>query len=405
MVTASPATDDPAMTTEQRTDPSGPNGPTRTTARPLRRRASDRVLGGVASGIADYLNVDPLLIRAAFVALVIFGSAGLVLYFGAWLLIPVEGEDESIGQGLVRRSGFSPGWGIAIAALIAVLVFWLILPHTEPGDVRVHVREGVNLLVLGLIVLAGIALLRRGGSDGGGSAAAIAPTVTTTDATTDTSGTTVVQRTAVVRRPPKPRGPLGWYTLAAALIGVGLLAVVDNVSDASVMPGQFFGLAFAIVGLGIIIGAWWGNARLLILPALLVLPVAWAASYVTVPLEGGTGDQVFTPVSSAELREEYRLVAGRLVLDLRDLDAGDEPVEITASVALGELIVIIPRDAQVEVDSEVGTGTSTFLGEWKSGTEISERYVRGDSGPTFILDLASGIGTIQVTDSSVNILD
>ena len=84
------------MTTEQ---PRATQSP-----RLLRRRATDRVIGGVAAGIADYLNVDPVLIRAAFVGLVIFGGAGLVLYLGAWLLIPVEGHDESPLEQVLPRS-------------------------------------------------------------------------------------------------------------------------------------------------------------------------------------------------------------------------------------------------------------------------------------------------------------
>ncbi len=62
------------MTTEQpQTAPS---------PRLLRRRATDRVIGGVAAGIADYLNIDPVLVRAVFVGLVVFGGAGVVLYLG-----------------------------------------------------------------------------------------------------------------------------------------------------------------------------------------------------------------------------------------------------------------------------------------------------------------------------------
>src|SRR6266542_5969129 len=71
-------------------------GSERTDAQPhlLRRRTTDRVLGGVAGGLGDYLNIDPLLIRIAFVGLMIFGGAGLVLYVAAWLLIPTEGQDS-----------------------------------------------------------------------------------------------------------------------------------------------------------------------------------------------------------------------------------------------------------------------------------------------------------------------
>ena len=72
------------MTTDQ---PDATTAPPRPTARPIRRRGTNRVLGGVASGIGDYFNIDPLIVRAVFVGLMIFGGAGLVLYVGAWLLI------------------------------------------------------------------------------------------------------------------------------------------------------------------------------------------------------------------------------------------------------------------------------------------------------------------------------
>jgi phage shock protein PspC (stress-responsive transcriptional regulator) len=383
------------MTTEQPTDPTPA---AQAAVRPLRRRGSERVLGGVASGIADYFNVDPLLVRAAFVGLMVFGGSGLVLYVLAWLLIPVEGDDASVAEHSVRRLGLSPGWAIALIALVAFLVFWLGLPQRSDLDITVGsaVGSAMSLLIVVLIVVLGISLIRRGGG---------APTsnlIATTDAVaTDAAGHPVVQRTVVVRepRPHVPRGPLGWYTVAATLIGVGLLAVVDNVSDASVMPGQYFGLALAIVGIGLVIGSWWGNARLLILPALLILPIGWAMSYVTVPIEGGTGDQEFSPATMQELDDEYRLASGSLTLDLRELEAGDEPIEISASVAFGTLTVFLPEDAQVELDSHIGIGGSNIFGNRQSGTDVTERYVRGEDGPRFVLELGAGMGYIWIEES------
>ncbi|MEP7082157.1 MAG: PspC domain-containing protein [Chloroflexota bacterium] len=364
------------------------------TSRPFRRRATDRVIGGVAAGIADYFNVDPLLIRAAFVGLMIFGGAGLVLYVGAWLLIPVEGEDDSVAESVLHRLGMRRGSLATSLVLIALLLFiaFVALP-SQGGYVGVdpgYYISGPVLLIAAMVVL-GVLLLRRGGSRADAAVAqpagAAAPALR-------------AERTVVVRAPRVrvPRGPLGWYTLAAALLGIGLLALVDNATDATVTPGQFFGLTLAIVGIGLVVGSWWGNARLLILPALLVLPVAWAASYVTVPLEGGTGDQWFSPVTVQELQDEYRMVGGRLTLDLRDLEAGTEPIRISASVAFGTLSVLLPVDAQVELDSHVGAGGSNILGSYQSGTELTERYVRGKSGPHFVLDLGSGIGYVWVEE-------
>jgi phage shock protein PspC (stress-responsive transcriptional regulator) len=65
-------------------------------ARQLRRPADDKMLGGVAGGIARYLNVDVTLVRVIIAALALFTSVGVALYIAAWLLIPEDGEDESI---------------------------------------------------------------------------------------------------------------------------------------------------------------------------------------------------------------------------------------------------------------------------------------------------------------------
>jgi phage shock protein PspC (stress-responsive transcriptional regulator) len=68
--------------------------PTRT--RSLTRRRDDRMLAGVASGIAAYVGIDTLLVRIAFAVLSIVGGAGIPLYIVCWLLIPDEGATQSI---------------------------------------------------------------------------------------------------------------------------------------------------------------------------------------------------------------------------------------------------------------------------------------------------------------------
>lgn len=71
-------------------------------ARPssLTRRRDDRMLAGVASGIAAYLGVETLLVRIAFAVLTIVGGVGIPLYLVCWLLIPDEGTTRSIATDL-----------------------------------------------------------------------------------------------------------------------------------------------------------------------------------------------------------------------------------------------------------------------------------------------------------------
>ena len=62
----------------------------------LRRPVNNRMIAGVAAGIARYLGVDTNIVRIAFVVLAFVGGAALPLYAAGWLLIPEDGADQSI---------------------------------------------------------------------------------------------------------------------------------------------------------------------------------------------------------------------------------------------------------------------------------------------------------------------
>src|ERR1700689_3869299 len=67
----------------------------------LRRSYQDRMLGGVAGGLARYFGVDTMIVRIAFVVLTLVGGAGIPLYLAGLLLIPEEGSDVSIASSLI----------------------------------------------------------------------------------------------------------------------------------------------------------------------------------------------------------------------------------------------------------------------------------------------------------------
>jgi len=54
--------------------------------RRLYRNSKDRKLGGVCSGLGDYFNVDPVIIRLAFILLIFAG--GGIAYLVAWIIVP-----------------------------------------------------------------------------------------------------------------------------------------------------------------------------------------------------------------------------------------------------------------------------------------------------------------------------
>ena len=58
----------------------------------LTRPVEDRMVAGVASGLAAYLNIDTTLIRLAFVLFALAGGPGLLAYIILWLVMPDEGS-------------------------------------------------------------------------------------------------------------------------------------------------------------------------------------------------------------------------------------------------------------------------------------------------------------------------
>ena len=62
----------------------------------LYRSRTDKVLGGVCGGIADYFQVDPTLIRLLAVILFFAEGIGFLFYIIAWMIIPERGEESFI---------------------------------------------------------------------------------------------------------------------------------------------------------------------------------------------------------------------------------------------------------------------------------------------------------------------
>jgi phage shock protein PspC (stress-responsive transcriptional regulator) len=54
----------------------------------LYRSVTDKMLGGVCGGLAEYFSIDPVLVRLIFVLAVIFGGSGILAYIILWIIIP-----------------------------------------------------------------------------------------------------------------------------------------------------------------------------------------------------------------------------------------------------------------------------------------------------------------------------
>jgi phage shock protein PspC (stress-responsive transcriptional regulator) len=92
-----------ASTSSSATDPmAGQAGAGWAGTGPLRRPASGRMLAGVAAGVARSLGIEPVIVRIAFVVLVLAGGAGVPLYLAGWLLIPDQESGQSLAAELIQ---------------------------------------------------------------------------------------------------------------------------------------------------------------------------------------------------------------------------------------------------------------------------------------------------------------
>lgn len=70
----------------------------------LYRSSADRVLAGVCGGLAEYLSLDPVLVRVFFVVFALANGTGLFLYLLLWVVLPLQGELPSTAGERVERS-------------------------------------------------------------------------------------------------------------------------------------------------------------------------------------------------------------------------------------------------------------------------------------------------------------
>ncbi len=144
--------------------------------RRLTRSRTDTILGGVAAGLATYLNTDPALVRIAWAILVpLTGGAALLAYVVGWVVIPespaatdegdvayVAGDPDAIDpetgdatraeRPAEPRSANDGRAGIVVGIGLVLLGVWFLareyLPAFDWGLVWPIILVGIGVLVL-----------------------------------------------------------------------------------------------------------------------------------------------------------------------------------------------------------------------------------------------------------------
>lgn len=119
------------------------------TVKRLERTRSDRFLAGVCGGLGRYFDLTPAVFRLGFVVLTLLGGAGILVYIAAVLVIPKEGETQSIAEEILANRRDHPARLVALGLVAVAVLSLLVRADTWPTAGTAWV----------LVILAGIIFL------------------------------------------------------------------------------------------------------------------------------------------------------------------------------------------------------------------------------------------------------
>lgn len=381
--------------------------------RRLERIEDGKWIAGVATGLAEYFSVPTWLVRLIFIFLLAPAGLGVLTYLALVVFMPHESEDESPAErwfGGIDNPDRAIGIGLAAVAALVLLASTTAI---DGGAV-------VALALLGV----GVVLYQRGTL--GGSKAS--RDVSAHDAK-DAPSTSDAEETNTGGRPPRPprepratqprepkppkapRAPkqksnLGAYTFATMLMALGLLGTADITDVLAPKAFHYVAVAISVVGLGLLVGAWRGRSRGLILLGLAMLPalgITWVTGNVDTIVnewerlstsENVHQNETFV-ITDVEGREALNLGVGEVTVDLTDANfAADAQLDIRMDA--GQLTVIVPNNVRVRADLDLGQIESP--GRDLDGIDVSTTY-----GPS--LGDADGYITVRLDVGQIVIVE
>ena len=342
-------------------------GSGREARRRLVRSRRGRLLGGVCSGLGTHFDVDPILFRIAFVGLAIFSGVGIALYLAILLLVPEEGANRA--PIYLRRSS----WRIVLGVVVVLVAAGAALHAAGHAGNRGAWGFGAGAASLALVgSLATILWLRLRRPVG------------------------VPGHASADRRLFRCLA-LGTAVVAWALLLAGAGAWLAGID------GRLAAWAVVAIGVMLILTAFTGGARWLVLPAVAFALAVAVIAAAHVDLHGGIGERTYRPQTLNALRKGYRLGAGRLEVDLRDVAFPPGSTRLHVRLGAGELVVLVPRGVCVATRARIGGGYVGALERRVGGLDVdwSESPSPPPRTPRLVLDGNVGLGALLVADHPI----
>lgn len=422
------------------------------------RQSNGRWFAGVAAGVARWLGVDPLVVRAGFILFSIFFGMGLALYLVLWLLMPDERGEIHVERALKYGEGSSIF--LLVVTVMAVLgggPWW-------GGDSRGFRFFGFVLLVVGawwFLTRTGTGRELMASAPWKGQGATTAASTGTTSAVDPVTGEPLTQpgtgatpsmpppataygstgnaaanagATLATPRPPAPtpvreRTPAIGFAGGLLVLGLAIVTgvVMSSVAQAAGWSGNHVATGIAsglgMLGLGILIAGIAGR-RSGGLAFFAVTGMIAAAATTAAPMglsqPWQVGDRSYT-VTSMTPAPEFELGLGQLRVDLRDANwqgtTGQDTV--TTTMGVGELDLVVPEGVSVVVNAKARAGEIIATGPTVAGDGMRRlgpdqlqheganwqqkvTFGASTSAPEIVVNAEVGVGQIKITTASAS---
>jgi phage shock protein PspC (stress-responsive transcriptional regulator) len=413
----------------------------------IRRRTDNKWVGGVCSGIADRLRIDPVVVRAGLVVLILFGGFGVAAYLVAWALLPDqqdripaeralrEGHAGSIVllvfAGIAVVSGFpwwfgghGGAWGFPWGLVVIGAVVWFVVRRSRTDQPVLHppsqpvppaagagagAGEGSHEPAAQRPASAwGDEVGQRAGTWGQQVGERAGAWGSQAGERAGTWGSQVGQQAAVRRRERRPSGGL-----LMTLVGIGLAMVAYGATlwlgdslgfrgdhHVIALAGALAALGLLVLGLGV--AGWRAGFLGFLAVCTAVGTLVAGAAPDGLRMNGRMGDATWAPtVSDLGTGRSYNVGIGNGRLDLRGLpDVVSGHPTIPAHVGIGQLTVLVPRGLTVALDGHVGAGEISVQDaagtHMRNGTDVQQNATVGSEPADVTLDANVGIGQITV---------
>jgi phage shock protein PspC (stress-responsive transcriptional regulator) len=186
-------------------------------------------------------------------------------------------------------------------------------------------------------------------------------------------------------------------------IGLGML-VLTGVAVVAGFWGAASGgattVAIVVIAAGglLVLGAFTGVMRWLIVPALGLALAAAVAAAGDIDARGGTGERIYRPATAQDLRPDYKLGAGHLRLDLRNTKLGPGDHRVHLKLGLGQAEVLVPPNVCVSSTAHIAGGATTIFDHSSGGTyhDWQETRTAKPGAAHLTVDADIGFGELRI---------